>query len=564
MSDVDDELLALVGNGSSSSRSVSPAGPRRKRRRNAGRHDDSDGEVQSDDLDAEGSDEEGEGDNEPVNPFRLEGIYKDDRDRERLLEMPELEREAELAARRDLIVQRRQKADLKAMVRKQQMAGRKTQRSAKPSKRKTRKLKKASSAPRRRRKADSEEEEDIDEEDEDDDDEEEEEEEESDYESTRKGSRSRKAVGKTSSKAAQLQKLKKSRAKVQRRKQGGDSDEESTAEESESEYDAEEAEALWRRKKERERREHGDGPKREAKASREQERIANKQPWKKPTLNDVNAARIRRDHFTRLVHRPDWTSQLIGKFARINYTQRDKATGRSQTSYRLVQVLDCHPSEEYYEVADQYTNVVCNMQWGEEKLRDVPLVFVSNSPVTEQEYAEWETRVERFGSKIHRNVPSREATQDQAEDLESYINRPFTEQDINQMLNEKKQAREAFQKGQRQKQRRPQQQAANGSDATQAGYNEVLMAQMNEKHRKADRERIAEAERRIALQAKLAAQRLASQSNTPVGTPPPAKALNGSIPASPAVKPVRPGSNEHAPASIALAAADLDVDLGDF
>ena len=74
MVDVDDELLALVGNGSSSSRSPSPNASHKKRRREV---DESD--MEESDEDAEGSDD-GE---LLVNPYPVEGIYKDNADRER-------------------------------------------------------------------------------------------------------------------------------------------------------------------------------------------------------------------------------------------------------------------------------------------------------------------------------------------------------------------------------------------------------------------------------------------------------------------------------------------------
>ncbi|PWN31913.1 uncharacterized protein FA14DRAFT_162257 [Meira miltonrushii] len=576
MSDVDDELLALVGNGSSSSRSGSPAKRRTKRRRNANSRRDlsDDDDDQSDDLDAEGSDDDEVGVNEPVNPFRLEGIYKDEEDRERLLDMPELDREAELASRRDLITQRRQKADLRAMVRTQQLAGRKSsgRSSSKPAKKKSRKLKKASSvsSSKRRRRADSDEEEDDFDED-DEEDEEEEEEEESDFETARRGSRARKG-DKPSGKAAQLQKLKKSRAKVQRRRQGDDDDESSAQETSESEYDAEEAEALWRSKKERERRERGEskrGAAADQKPSREQDRLAKRGEWKFPDLKDINIARVKRDHLSKLVHKPDWMSQIVGKFARINFTDRDKATGRITQTYRLVQISDCYQGDDYYELGDQYTNALCTMQAGEEKMSKVLLKFISNSEVTDREYDEFRSRVDKMsGHRAQRVYPSREATLDQADELEAFVSKPFTEQDINQMLKEKRSARDAFENSERNKSKQRQQQHLSGSSKTEAGANELLMLQMNEKHRRADQKRIADAERKIALQNRLAAQRLNSNANTPSGTPPrsgtPLNGLasNGATQGtnSPLVKP----ATSSTPLSLAIAAADIDVDLGDF
>lgn len=473
--------------------------------------------------------------------------------------MPELEREDELAARRDEITKQRQKADLAAMVRNQQDAGKKKQSKPASSRKKTRKLKRASAPkkPRKKRSGDDSDEDGGDdygasEDDDDEDEEEEEEEEESDYErtSTRRGNRARRPTGAASVKQASLHKLKSKRERARKRRQGQETDEESSEDES-SGYDEQLQESLWRRQKEREKRERDPvGAKREVKTSREQERIAQKGEYRIPELEDINAARLRRDHFTRLVHRPDWTSQLAGKFARVSLMIPDRNTGRMVPVYRLVQVLDASQRGRYYEVAEQYTNVYISMMYGDEKIKISALSSVSGAPVNEVEYDRWRTRVEQMSpSKLQKHIPSKEATLDMSEDLEAFINRPFTEQDINEMLSIKKQAREAFldskNKGQLQEQ--------GGDQADRPGkavHAEVLMMEMNEKHRKADRERIAVAERRNAAKLK--------QKAPPITVPSEAKPI-GAVAAK-----AESGAVGQPFSSLSLAAADINVDLGDF
>lgn len=490
--------------------------------------------------------------------------------------MPELEREDELARRRDIITRRRQKADLAAMVRSQQMAGQKAAPRGKPSGRKTRKLKQAAPAKKsRRKKAQHSDDDDggggdfADESDEDSDAAEEEEEDEgSDYgAATRRGPRA--------NQRAQLHKLQKKRAKAAKRRGQSDSSEESSDES--SGYDEGEMEELTMRKAARDRQMRGGRAvvKREdAKPSREEERLRRNGPKELPSMADVNAAKVRRDHFARLVHRPDWVEHLSGKFARISMNLSGKANAPREIGYRLVLIGDGYPGEQYYEVGEQYTNIVFTMLYGEEKFRNMPLFNVSNAPITADEHQRWTDRVESASEKTRRHIPSKELTQDRAEELEAFISRPFTEKDINDMIVSKKQARAAYEEYQsRRRQRHSQQQQqlqyAQHNTKQNGGHvsgvvDERVMAEMNERHRRADRERIAEAERRSQQLRRAGSQQLgsrpASQPNSQPVTAPASPRLkaNGDGQVQAKIKPAP------VPSSLSSAALDIDVDLGDF
>lgn len=514
--------------------------------------------------------------------------------------MPELEREAELAGRRDEISKRRQKAELAALVRSQRAAAGRGKKEAKPVKKAKKKAAAArKSAPKKkaaaRRKKRSSDDDDDDEDEDEDEDDEEEEEEESDFEETRgRGKRAKRAVGTSDSKASTLNKLKKSRAKAAAKRKGLDASDDDDEDDDSSEYDAEEAEALWARKKERERERQGYGRgtrgQEQSKPSREQERIAARKPYVLPDLEDVNAARLRKDHFTRLVHRPDWLHVLEGRFVRIEYPTKDRE-GRSVMTYRLVQILDCSGTGRHYQISDQYTNVYCTMLYGEEKLRDAPLSVISSSDVTLDELERWKSRVNSAmstSSKMQRMFPSKEKTQDQAEELETYIARPFTEDDITKMLNAKRQARVAYEQEQSQRAadgpRANANGSANGSSMSGTKFDEKAMAAINERHRRADRQRIAEAERRKAL-----LQRAALGISTPnrggstSGTATPTNAAVVGVPSSAAhgssAGKILPTGEVEAKGSVAadpqtltaasahdntVAVHDVDVDLGDF
>ena len=68
---------------------------------------DEEDEDEQEDEESESQDDDDDDDDEDLNknPFPLQGIYKDEEDRFRLENMPELEREDELAARREEITE---------------------------------------------------------------------------------------------------------------------------------------------------------------------------------------------------------------------------------------------------------------------------------------------------------------------------------------------------------------------------------------------------------------------------------------------------------------------------
>lgn len=123
MSDLDDDLLALAGADSGSEendnvvkRAASEGGPRKRLKTGSSDEDEDEGDDDNDeafDEDDAGEDEndeevndsrtyddeDEEEEDELVNPYPLEGKYKDEEDRERLLDMDEIEREQTLFER---------------------------------------------------------------------------------------------------------------------------------------------------------------------------------------------------------------------------------------------------------------------------------------------------------------------------------------------------------------------------------------------------------------------------------------------------------------------------------
>ncbi|BGP55200.1 RNA polymerase-associated protein rtf1 [Rhodotorula sphaerocarpa] len=139
--DIDDELLGLA-EGTTTAKSRRPKSNKRKRPvEESSQEDDSasDMDMSASDSDAppapaasssrpKGSkakssqrvdrsdDEDAEGQPTEENPYPVEGIYTDEAERERVAMMPELEREDFIASRRDLLTQRKMRADVAAMV----------------------------------------------------------------------------------------------------------------------------------------------------------------------------------------------------------------------------------------------------------------------------------------------------------------------------------------------------------------------------------------------------------------------------------------------------------------
>ncbi|GJJ14780.1 hypothetical protein Clacol_009048 [Clathrus columnatus] len=113
--DIDVELLALAGDGNEK--------PRKKRQNSSLGKPPSAKRRKPDTFPEYASDMEPESEEDAVNPYPLEGKYKDEADRARLLQLPEFEREGVLAARLEELQRYQDKVNLENMLKAQSGGG---------------------------------------------------------------------------------------------------------------------------------------------------------------------------------------------------------------------------------------------------------------------------------------------------------------------------------------------------------------------------------------------------------------------------------------------------------
>lgn len=422
----------------------------------------------------------------------------------RLLSLNELEREDVLSQRRDEISRRQQQAQLAAMVRSQQAAAGKTRRAgAKP------KMSEAQRAKRRREHA-RRELEDLDDPFAEDDSEEDVFAESDDDEPRRPAT----------TKAAKLSELRRSRAErgrgrardddaspPRRRRRAMDSDEY----ESESDYEPSYVP----------RRARGESPILVASSS------------EPPTLEQLNAVRLGRDELERLLFMPNGKDVVRGCFVRCSWGMRERREGGKEALYRVHQITDVQQREKYYDVsqdkAGRWMNSFLSFRWGG-KDHSVDLRPISTQKISDSERQRW---IAAAGPDAQ--FPSADAFEAKQRQVEAALSAPLTENDIKDMIQRKRELRTAAE--------------ALGLGSTVAAvaaaqssvpsrFDEHAMAQINERNRKQDRERIHEAERRAAR---------AKQAPHPAE--PTAAQVSAALAAAPSGSAVVP---------------NIDIDLGDF
>ena len=631
---LDDELIALVGEDRSSPAPRASASPEpSKDRRSALLTDMSD----------EDADGDADGEEEPANLYPLEGIYKDEADREwyvygtkkkilthirRLLSMNELEREDVLTERRDEISRRQQQAQLAAMVRTQQAAAASKSRRQSFSSSSRSKTKSSSSSSssklsdaqrEKRRRSDVRRElEDLDDpfaEDEsdqdvfresDEEDGEEEEEDAGDNAGSRRMAR-RKLASSSSTKADKLSELRRKRAERAhgRASRAGDGHVDDNDQGDDDDDDDDYARGVRGPPRRRRRVNLSDSeyesesdyePAYLPRRAREESPILSASSKEPPSLEQLNSVRVGRDDLERLLFLPNGTDLVRGCFVKCSWGMRESPRGGKQHVYRVHQILDVQQRDKYYDVshdhAGRWMNSYVTFRWGG-KDHHVDLRPLSTQRITDSERQRW---IAAAGADA--KFPSADAFRSKQMQMESVLSTPLTEDDIKKMLERKRELRQAAESlglhvTRLSSDSAPSQAAgmpfstagSGGSGAHGTGvkhFDEHAMAQINERNRRLDRERIQEAERRAA-RAKRAMVSNANATGAETGAQHDASATDSTTGVDSGVGAsanagVAPDGQDHAgsvsqaPVSAILASApagsavvpNMDVDLGDF
>jgi RNA polymerase-associated protein RTF1 len=393
MSDLDDDLLALAGDGVSDSEfepkdakreSASPVSSGKRRKThieddddNNDDDDDNDGEQDGDVDDEEddaGFDDEEDLDEGLVNPYPLEGKYRDEEDRANLLAMDEVQREQTLFDRSQEIESYNEKKYLQQRMKQQrtQAAGGKTTRT-----------------------------------------------------STRAKIVKDSAKGSKLDKLSELRKQREQKSKRERRKQNEDyedDEEEDDDEDDEAEdegldeddfgYDEYDNQVAW-----------GSGS--------SSVRPRTKRSTERANYESINSVKVGRTLLNRLCFYSDFSDAVIDCFARINVGM-DRQT--RQPIYRMVQIVDVKniPGKAYKfptTMVDIYLTVAQNRT----QKKDFPMNVFSDSPISLEEFERYKTEL----SRVDEELPYLDYIKEKAAVLHQMANREVSDKDVNEMIRRK-------------------------------------------------------------------------------------------------------------------------------
>lgn len=287
-------------------------------------------------------------------------------------------------------------------------------------------------------------------------------------------------------------------------------------------------------------------------AGRGQRRAADEGPYVAPELDDVNKARIGRNDIVKTMYRRGWEDKLVGNFVRVVADpKRDERTGKMVPRYRAYEVIDWKQGHKWYQVDEgKFTNVLLVLQFADQK-HQKEIIYVSNSDITDEEFQRY-----LLQSQNSPNRSSKSQTLEQAEIWSDFTNEPWTEEEFTAVLKARKEAKQAAEQQGRIKPSNGASDGSNGTAATGAKTEDVLLAELNERNRKADRERIQQATKKQAemrrAAALAAAQREQALSQSTSGNGSPTKSNGDTQPIS------QPNGGSK------TIGDDLDIDLGEF
>lgn len=471
----------------------------------------------------------------------------------RIESLPVIERESIIAQRRDEVLSRERAAQLAGMVAAQQ--GRRPGGSANAKKTKKTSARKPAQRRSKAKAADSDMDQGSSDEDEDDEDSEDagSDSDSDDYTgpATSRGGRKIKSVGSSDARNAKLAELSENR----RKKAAAASSSSSSRKQSSSGQAGKASADSTSSSEESEGYVESDSDSRRQRTGRTASRARRHSsgPFIPPSLEDVNRALISRDDILKCMYRKNWQDKLIGSFVRVVADpKRDPHTGAMVPRYRAYEVVDWKKGNKWYAVDEgKYTQTLLVLAFAKEK-HTKEIIYISNSAVTPDEFERYNAQAAQASKR-----PSKQQVLDQAEEFQDFLNEPWTEETLTQVIKNRKEARDAATK----KDQREDGQdvsAAAGPAAHKATpkTEDVLLAELNARNRIADRERIQEANRRQAEIRRAAAVAAAQKASSNGG-----QALaNGS--ANTTSKP----SATHTPIATPThkTTADVEIDLGDF
>jgi hypothetical protein len=220
----------------------------------------------------------------------------------------------------------------------------------------------------------------------------------------------------------------------------------------------------------------------------------------------------------------------------------------------------------------KYTRVKLELRFAREK-HEKQILFVSNSDITAEEFQRYELQARESPQR-----PSKRQVLEQADEWEDFVNEPWSEEVFTAVVKARKAAKQEAEAARGgvsngngngkpfpiQRSQQPTNGAGGGGgggggavSADAPKGEDVLLAELNERNRRSDRERILEAERRQAENRRLAAKAALARGSAAAGG---AGVNSGLVSGSSTpVSQLGEGAGVKKPSVV-----DVEIDLGDF
>jgi len=143
--------------------------------------------------------------------------------------------------------------------------------------------------------------------------------------------------------------------------------------------------------------------------------------------DDLERARLTRDHIEKWVHLPDFSKIVSGCFVRIGIGQHEGAS-----VYRIAEILEVCDTPKVYNVGRTRTNKGFKLRHGQQE-RVFRLEFISNQRFTEAEFDKWRETVMLQGMVL----PTTREVEIREKQIKIAMNKKLGDNEINYMLKEK-------------------------------------------------------------------------------------------------------------------------------
>lgn len=382
MSDLEDDLLALAGAGSDEEEqqkydSASDSDVPLKRKNKGGASDAKRRKVSSEEEDEE--DEEEEEEEQLTNPYPLEGKYKDEDDRDELLELDEMEREQILFERTQEMEKYNERKYLAQRMKQQKQTEKLKQRQLEGKK-------------------------------------------------TRSSNRTKTTTSAKSSKLDKLSELRKQREQKTSRSRRRDED--FSGDEDEDEEEEEEDEGIEEDEDEDEENDYEDGEvvwgsgKSKSKFKTKSYEIAK--------YEDIIKIKIGRSILHKYCFYSDFNDTIVDTYGKINLGV-DKKTKRP--IYRMVQIIDIkNRPNKPYNLPGFKTDIYLLVSQNKNQQKEFPISIFSDSPISPEEFERYKFEL----SKTNEEFPYVDDVNEKYEQLQHLINRGVSDKDVNEIIERKK------------------------------------------------------------------------------------------------------------------------------